>query len=156
MIYLWLQQRKFLEINALRRLKMLFQRPYSSKSSGGACPRIHLAAPPPSINLTLLRHCSVSNEHTEFTWENEPEPAIQSCVTGQRYLFWQLSIDHIKFCFSEISFYSLILFQSFRWNGIKNMARSMGRFISGISILHVTSLCTVVFWHLQKETSARF
>ena len=30
---------KRLEINALRRLKMLFQRSYSSKSSGGASPR---------------------------------------------------------------------------------------------------------------------
>ena len=33
-----------LEINALRRLKMLFQRPCSSKSSEGACPRTPLAA----------------------------------------------------------------------------------------------------------------
>ena len=32
----------------------------------------------------------------------------------------------------------------------------MGKFISGISVLHVTSLNTVVFSHLQKETSLRF
>ena len=32
------------EINTLRRLKMLFQRPYISKSPGGACLRTPLAA----------------------------------------------------------------------------------------------------------------
>ena len=35
---------KLLEINALGRLKMLFQIPYILKSSGGACPRTPLAA----------------------------------------------------------------------------------------------------------------
>ena len=35
---------KLLEINYLRRLKMLFQRSYSSKSSEEACPRTPLAA----------------------------------------------------------------------------------------------------------------
>ena len=66
-IYLWLHQGKIsyklLEINALGRLKMLFQIPYILKSSGGACPRTPLAAQafgardwPPPINLTLLRH----------------------------------------------------------------------------------------------------
>ena len=56
----------------LGRLKMLFQRRYISKSSGGAYPRTPLAAqafgacdcpapppPPPLINLTLLRHCDL-------------------------------------------------------------------------------------------------
>ena len=79
-------------------------------------------------------------------------------VTLVSYTFFdscQLTIT-LQFCFPEMSFYSLILFQGFRWNGIKNMARSMGRYISGISILHVTSPCTVVFSHLQKETSLRF
>ena len=51
-----------LEINTLRRLKMLFQRPYSSKSSGEACPWTPIAArafgardcppPPNKSNLT--------------------------------------------------------------------------------------------------------
>ena len=53
---------KLLEINALRRLKMLFQRSYSSKSSGEACPRTPLAArafgardcPPPTLNKSNL------------------------------------------------------------------------------------------------------
>ena len=68
---------KLLEINALRRLKMLFQRSYSSKSSGEACPRTPLAArafgardcpPQLSINPILLQHCGVpfvSRKHTK-------------------------------------------------------------------------------------------
>ena len=52
-----------MEIDALRRLKMLFQRPYISKLSGEAC---HGAldchpSPPPQINLTLLRHYNYMN-----------------------------------------------------------------------------------------------
>ena len=48
-----------------KRLKMLFQRPYIPKSSGGACHRTppqHLViAPPPGKKkiVTLLRHCSI-------------------------------------------------------------------------------------------------
>ena len=54
------------EINTLERLKMPFQRPYSSKFSRGACPRTSLAArsfgardclplpPPPSPNKSNL------------------------------------------------------------------------------------------------------
>ena len=45
-----------MEINALGRLKMLFQRPYISKPYGGAC-----HPPPPAINLTLLRHYNYMN-----------------------------------------------------------------------------------------------
>ena len=56
------------EINALGRLKMLFQRPYISKTLGVACLRTPVAArafgardcpptPPPPINLPLLQHC---------------------------------------------------------------------------------------------------
>ena len=41
---------KLLEINALRRLKMLLQRAYSSKSSGGAC----IQKPPSSLHLRHL------------------------------------------------------------------------------------------------------
>ena len=60
------------EINALGRLKMIFQRPYISKSSGGVCSRAPLAArgfgardcSPPPINLTLLRHWFSNLSHT--------------------------------------------------------------------------------------------
>ena len=48
-----------MEINSLGRLKMLLQRPYISKPSGGACHGV-LHCPPP-INLTLLRHYSYMN-----------------------------------------------------------------------------------------------
>ena len=67
---------KLLESNALRRLKMLFQRPWIS---GEACPRTPLAArafgdrdcppspPPPKKNLTFLRHCYCQiNTSTHF------------------------------------------------------------------------------------------
>ena len=49
-----------MEINSLGRLKMLLQRPYISKASGGACLGV-LDCPPPPINLTLLRHYSYMN-----------------------------------------------------------------------------------------------
>ena len=49
-----------MEINALGRLKMLFQRPYISKPYGGACHGALDGCPPP-INLTLLRHYNYMN-----------------------------------------------------------------------------------------------
>ena len=52
-----------MEINSLGRLKMLLQRPYISKPSGGACLGVLDCPPPPAppINLTLLRHYSYMN-----------------------------------------------------------------------------------------------
>ena len=51
-----------MEINALGRLKMLFQRPYISKPYGGACHgALDGCRPPPPINLTLLRHYNYMN-----------------------------------------------------------------------------------------------
>ena len=46
-------EEKLLEINALRRLGMPFQRPYNSKSSGEACPR----RPPPNPLSSSRRDC---------------------------------------------------------------------------------------------------
>ena len=114
-----------------------------------AFPQIHLAAPSPNksnLATALFRkqraHWIQPNKMNLNLWYNHVTLASDTFFDSSHFTIT------VKFCFSEISFYSLILFQGFRWNGIKNMARSMGKLISGISILHAASLHTVVFSHL--------
>ena len=74
--YSFMASMNLLEIDALGRLKMLFQRPYISKPLEGACPLTPLAARVlgardcPPLNLTLLRHCIFSKACKEVKMGN--------------------------------------------------------------------------------------
>ena len=52
-----------MEINSLGRLKMLLQRPYISKPSGGACLGVLDCPPPPSPNKSNLATALQLHEH---------------------------------------------------------------------------------------------
>ena len=52
-----------MEINALGRLKMLFQRPYISKPYGGACHGALDGCPPPPRNKSHLATTLQLHEH---------------------------------------------------------------------------------------------
>ena len=53
-----------MEINSLGRLKMLLQRPYISKHSGGACLGVlDSAPPPPTTNKSNLATALQLHEH---------------------------------------------------------------------------------------------
>ena len=82
---LWL----LLEINALEGLKMLYLRPYISKSSGGACPRTALAAHafcardcPPNLTESVGRLFCISSP---LTLQNNAYPRWSNNWTMSLY-----------------------------------------------------------------------
>ena len=135
-----------LEINALGRLKMLFQRPYILKSSGGACPRTTLAArsfgacdwppPPPPINLTLLWHFFQSL----VSYVNIPPHPTVSTSTYEPLL--GTSLQHELFMSFSVEPYTIPAIITFpQWQLFYFWNREMDKistFITLYTIMHTT------------------